>query len=354
MYFLQNYVFLSVFLKLIQILTKMILVTGATGTVGGHLIWHLLQTNERISALTRSNTNTVDLKTVFEFYTELPEEYLNRVDWVKGDVLDYVSLQKAFEKMDYVYHCAAIVSLGKSDNSMLLTNVGGTENVVKAALFNNVKKLCFVSSIAALSDDTSRGPIDENTPIEPHKPVSTYAQSKMLAEKEIQKGIQKGLNAVIVNPGVILGVSAKMTGSGELFKRVKKGLPFYTFGKTAYIDVRDVCRAMILLMNSDITEQRFVLVGENCTHKDVLKWMADGYHKYRPFIGFGKLLIPVAGILEIVGKIAGFTPLIDRSSARSTINRKEYSSRKLLNTFDFRFTSIRESIQEICEFDRKR
>lgn len=332
----------------------MILVTGGTGTVGGHLIWHLLRTYERVSALTRNSDHVECLKIVFEFYTDEPEEYLNRVDWIDGDVLNFESLKTAFEGMDYIYHCAAIVSLGKSDNSMLLTNAGGTENVVQAALVCKVKKLCFVSSIAALSDDTSHGPIDENTPIETGKPVSTYSQSKMLSEIEIHKGIEQGLNAVIVNPGVILGISAKMTGSGELFKRVKKGLPFYTFGKTAYVDVRDVCRAMILLMNSNISGERFVLVGENCTNKDVLQWMADGYNKYRPFIGFGKSLIPVARLLEIMGKICSFTPLLDRSSARTSISRKEYSSRKFLSTFNFTFTSIRQCICEMCEFDRYR
>ena len=332
----------------------MILVTGGTGTVGGHLIWHLLMTNERVSALTRNSDHVECLKIVFEFYTDEPEEYLNRVDWIDGDVLNFGSLKTAFEGIDYIYHCAAIVSLGKSDNSMLLTNAGGTENVVQAALACKVKKLCFVNSIAALSDDTSHGPIDENTPIETGKPVSTYSQSKMLSEIEIHKGIEQGLNAVIVNPGVILGISAKMTGSGELFKRVKKGLPFYTFGKTAYVDVRDVCRAMILLMNSNISGERFVLVGENCANKDVLQWMADGYNRYRPFVGFGKSLIPVASLLEIMGKICGFTPLLDRSSARTSISRKEYSSRKFLSTFNFTFTSIRQCICEMCEFDRYR
>ena len=153
---------------------------------------------------------------------------------------------------------------------------------------------------------------------------------------------------------MILGISAKMTGSGELFKRVKKGLPFYTYGKTAYVDVRDVCRAMIVLINSEINAERFVLVGENCAHKDILQWMAEGYHVYRPFIGFGKSLIPVAGLLEIMGRIFGFTPLLDRSSALTSISRKEYSSRKFLSTFDFAFTPIRQCIGEMCEFDRHR
>jgi dihydroflavonol-4-reductase len=332
----------------------MILVTGATGTVGGHLTWHLLQENKRVTALIRTPANAGGLMTILRFYTDKPDDYFKRVDWIEGNILDYESLEKAFEGIDYIYHCAAMVSLGKSDNSMLQTNVGGTTNVVKAALARKIKKLCFVSSIAALSDTMNQGFIDENTLIDNDYPVSTYSKSKLYAELEVNKGIQQGLNAVIVNPGVILGISDKMTGSGVLFKHVKNGLPFYTNGKTAYVDVRDVCRAMILLMKSDIVSERFVLVGENCTNKDVLSWMADGYKRYRPFIGFGKSLLPIAFVLEVLGRFFRFTPIIDSSSARISIIKKEYSSQKFLSVYDFTFISIRESIRDICEYDSKR
>ncbi len=175
-----------------------------------------------------------------------------------------------------------------------------------------------------------------------------------MAENEIIKGIDNGLKAVIVNPGVIIGYSKYMTGSGELFKRVKAGLPFYTNGVTGYISVQDVVKAMILLMNSQISRERYILVGENKSHKDVLSDIADGYGKYRPFIGMKKSLIFSAHVLDFLGKLLGFTPLIDSSSARVAISRKSYSSMKFLSQFpDFRFSGIRKSVLEICEFDKR-
>ena len=182
-----------------------------------------------------------------------------------------------------------------------------------------------------------------------------YGESKRLAEKEINNGIQKGLNAVIVNPGVILGYTPNWSGSGELFKRVKKGLPFYTNGRTGYVAAEDVVRAMILLMKSDSNDRRFVLVGENCRHKDILQWMADGFGKLRPFIGMNKTLLLSAHVLELAGKLLGFTPLIDTSSAKVAVSQKTYSAGKFLSLFpDFQFTNIRDSIFAICEFDKKR
>ena len=330
----------------------MILVTGATGMLGGHLIRHLLQQNKQVVALMRNSSNQESLRSIFRFYGDDIEECMNRIEWREGDVEDFGSLCKAFEGIEYVYHCAAMVSLGKNNENMLRVNVDGTKNVVEAALINKVKKLCFVSSIAALPNGTGSILIDEETFFLENEKSSIYGESKRLAEKEIKKGIEKGLKAVIVNPGVILGYSKNMTGSGELFKRVKKGLPFYTGGQTGYVAVEDVVEAMILLMKSDISDERFVLVGENSFNKNVLRWMAEGYHQFRPFIGMNKSLLVSAHVLEFMGKIFGYTPLIDTSSAKTAISKKTYSTQKFLSRFpNFKFTKIRETILAICEFD---
>ncbi len=333
----------------------MILVTGATGMLGGHLIRQLLRENNQVSALRRKSSEVESLKSIFRFYGDDVEDLYNRIRWIEADVEDYFSLCKAFEGIEYVYHCAAMVNLGKNDEKMLTVNVGGTKNVVNAALINNVKKLCFVSSIAALSDGNGRNPINEESLFSKNEKTTMYGESKRLAEKEINNGIQKGLNAVIVNPGVILGYTPNWSGSGELFKRVKKGLPFYTNGRTGYVAAEDVVRAMILLMKSDSNDRRFVLVGENCRHKDILQWMADGFGKLRPFIGMNKTLLLSAHVLELAGKLLGFTPLIDTSSAKVAVSQKTYSAGKFLSLFpDFQFTNIRDSIFAICEFDKKR
>lgn len=331
----------------------MILVTGATGLVGGHLIWHLLQENEQIIAMKRADSDVDNLKSIFRYYGNDADELFPKIIWRDGDMEDYDAVFSAMRGVEYVYHCAAMVDLGKNSQRMLDVNVGGTKNVVKAALEQKIKKLCFVSSIAALPNGSRNEPINELTPIPINEQTSLYGESKRQAERVVNEGISQGLNAVTVNPGVIIGYSKNWSGSGELFKRVKAGLPFYTNGMTGYITVQDVVKAMILLMNSEISNERFVLVGENVSHKEILSNIADGYGKYRPFIGIGKSLISVSHVLEIVGKIFGFTPVIDSSSARTSISRKSYSNKKFLKAFpEFEFSKIDETIKRICEFDK--
>ena len=329
----------------------MILVTGATGLVGGNLLWYLLQENDRVAAIRRTTSNLVPLRTIFSFYTPNPDEYLARIDWKIADVLDENSLLESMTNVTVIYHCAAVVSLGNNADILLDTNVTGTRNIITAALKTGVKKLCFVSSIAACGRAHGLEKVDENSVWEESEHSSAYARSKYYSEQEVWIGIEKGLNAVIVNPGVILGVSGTNSGSSQLFSQVRKGLMFYTNGGSGYVDVQDVVRAMILLTNSEISGERFILSGENCSNKDVLSWMADGFGKQRPIIPIGKQILWTIGILsESLGKILHFKPLIDRGTARSATNREYYSSRKIEEVIGFQFTPVENSIKEICIF----
>lgn len=329
----------------------MILVTGATGLVGGNLLWHLLQENERVFAIRRETSKMEPLRTIFSFYTATPDDYLNRIDWRITDVLDERSITAALQGIDVVYHCAAVVSLGSAAETMTDTNVTGTRNIVKAAMENGVRKFCFVSSIAACGKNPGKTEIDETSVWEDHPNRSLYSRSKYYSEQEVWKGIEKGLNAVIVNPGVILGISGTNTGSSQLFAQVKKGLMFYTNGGSGYVDVRDVVKAMIQLVNSPILNERFILVGENCSNKEILSWMADGFGRMRPKICIGKkFLIAVGFISELLGKIFHFSPLIDRGTARSATHREYFCNEKIRKAIGFEFTSIESAIKEYCRF----
>ena len=257
----------------------MILVTGGTGLVGGHLLWHLLQNNDRIIAIRRSSSNLKPIHSIFSFYGSDYEDFLSRIEWRIADVLDSNSLEVAMHDVTVVYHCAAIVTLGNGGTDMLNTNISGTKNIVNAALKSNIKKLCFVSSIAACGKAENQNEVDENTPWNDKIQNSQYARSKYYSEQEIWNGISRGLDAVIVNPGVILGFSGTNTGSSQLFAEVKKGLLFYTNGGSGYVDVKDVVKTMILLTNSEVRNERFILVSENCTNKHILSMMADGFKK---------------------------------------------------------------------------
>lgn len=329
----------------------MILITGATGLVGGHLLWHLLQTNEKVIAVKRQSSNLEPLKTIFRFYSNDIDTYLNKIEWCTADVLDLKSLLAAMANVNVVYHCAAVVSLGSGSKTLADTNVQGTRNVINACLDKKVQKLCFVSSIAACGRNDHLSPIDENGTWLDSAAKSPYSRSKYYSEQEVWRGIEKGLNAVIVNPGVILGISGNNAGSSQLFYQVQKGLMFYTSGGTGYVDVRDVVKIMIQLTNSDISGERFVLVAENKSNKEILSFMADGFGKKRPFLNVRKPILYLVGFLsELFGKLFRFEPLIDRKTARSATNKEYYSSTKIELALHYKFTNISKTIADVCAF----
>ncbi len=332
----------------------MILVTGATGLVGGHLLWHLLQNNITVTATKRSTSNLEPLRKLFSFYTPHADAYLRRIQWRIADVCDEKSITDALKGIETVYHCAAVVSLSNGSDEIIKTNVDGTANIVNAALKNKVKRFCFVSSIAACGHATDNNLINENTELTNIESRSVYSRSKYFSEQEVWKGIRAGLNAVIVNPGVILGYSGTDKGSSELFARVRKGLPFYTLGGSGYIDVQDVVKIMIQLTNSTTSGERFILVAENCSNKDIINWMADGFDKKRPKICINrKTMLAIGFISEIVGRVFRFTPTLDRSMARSASNRSYYSNQKIIELTQFQFTPMEKCIKEVCGFEKK-
>ena len=352
---MQKYSFLSVFLDFKSKNEKMILITGATGLVGGNLIWQLLQENDRVVAIRRLTSNLKPLRAIFSYYTPTPELFLSRIDWKIADVLDEESIQVAMNGISIVYHCAAIVSFDKNASKISDTNITGTRNIVRAALENKIDKLCFVSSIAACGKSMKGDQIDEDLLWRDNQNHSVYSTSKYYSELEVWKGIKQGLNAVIVNPGVVLGVSGTETGSSQLFLQVKKGLLFYTNGGSGYVDVRDVVKAMILLTKSDISAERFILVGENCSNKDILSWIADGFRKRRPIIPLSKTVLLVAGfIMEITGWIFHFHPIIDRGIARTISHREFYSNRKVCAAIGIQFNPMKKCILDICDFRNKK
>lgn len=332
----------------------MILVTGATGLVGGNLLWFLLQQNEQVVAIRRESSQLDSLRTIFSFYSSTPDIYLKRIIWRTADVLDYPSLISAFENITIVYHCAAVVSLGKKDDLLRETNVTGTKNIVNASLLRNVKKLCFVSSIAACGVNPLSGKIDETGKWNNLLQHSLYAESKFLSETEVSNGNEKGLNTVIVNPGVILGVSGNDMGSSEIFSRVRRGLIFYTAGSSGYVDVQDVAKAMIELTNAEISGENFILVAENISNRKLLDTIAKYYGKRSPFIGINKNILILAGIIcELLGLLLKKSIRFDRGTAKSITNQTTYSCEKIKNKIGYEFKPIESCIKEICDFQLK-
>ena len=329
----------------------MIFITGCTGLVGSHLVAELVNGQQALSTiklLCRKNSDLSLLKNVLSRYgiNEIPDN----IEFVYGDVLDYDILENAMKDVDDVYHCAAVVSFDPSDkNSLMRVNVEGTKNMVNAALYCGVKKFCHVSSIAALGRALEGESIDEESPWTQSKNNSVYSISKHEAEMEVWRGIAEGLNATIVNPSLILGAGRWDSSSCELFNTVAKGFPFYTTGINGFVDVKDVTRAMIMLMKNNKFGQRYCLNGVLISYKELFTLMANNFNVKVPYIKVGKTLSEIAWrIFWLFGKIQGKKPLITKETARTATRKYSYSSAKIIRELDFKFTPIEESIKEIC------
>lgn len=328
----------------------MILVTGATGLVGSHLLWQLLQENDRVVALMRYTSSLRPLRAVFASYTDEPDRFLSRIDWRVAAINDAGALELALEGVDEVFHCAAVVSLGGSSDAIRDVNVAGTRLLTALCLKKEIRRLVYVSSIAACGTYTNGQPVDEQAPWSGFGQKSLYAQTKYLAEQEVWQAMERGLKAVIVNPGVILGFSGAGSGSSMLFHRVKKGLPVYIDGGSGYVGVKDVVRALLLLRRHDISGEGFIVVAENNTNKEILSMMAQGFGKPAPRIKVALPLLVVAGhLMEAAGKLFGFNPPLNAASAKASAHRTRYSSDKIKNRLNMEFTPMQTVIEEVCK-----
>ena len=318
----------------------MILVTGATGFLGSELVRQLASHNKPIRAIKRS-TSVVP---------EIIKQQKN-IDWIDADVLDYFSLQEAFDHVSQVYHCAAVVSFSPSDKKrMLQTNVQGTANVVNLCLDKNVQKLVHVSSIAALGDGKLNQPITENDHWEFTSKQSSYAISKYESEMEVFRAVAEGLNAIVVNPSIILGENASKSGSGILFEAVKNGLSYYPGGTCGLVAVEDVVESMIALMNGDFSAERYIISAETWLYRDLFTEIAFQLRVNPP----NKELKP--WMLQATLLANFITNLITKNSngltkdmARILVKKRDYVNSKIKKTIGIEFKSVKQVIAEVCD-----
>lgn len=317
---------------------KQILVTGGTGFLGSYLLRYLVREGfTRVRALRRTNSNM-----------DLVADVAGRIEWIECDVLDILGLEDAMEGVQQVYHCAAMVSFDpKNFDEMRKVNVDGTANVVNAALYANVEKLVHVSSIAALGRTKESNTVTEATKWQRGSYNSEYAISKYLSENEVWRGIAEGLKVAVVNPSVILGSGRWDDGPLKFFKLVWKNFPFYTKGTTGFVDVRDVTQFMIMLMNSDISGERYILNAENLTYQTIMNEIATHLNKKPPRIEVNTIIQQAAWRVEwIRSRILGTKPFITREVAQQSMRSFFYQNDKSLTHFDFEYTPIRQTIAE--------
>jgi len=318
----------------------MIFVTGGTGFLGTHLLRELVKRGEKVRAL-RRNTAKIFLE----------EKFSEQIEWVEGDVLDVSSLEEGISGCEKVYHCAAVVSfLPKDRDRLMKVNVRGTSNVVNVSLDKKIKKLVHVSSVAAIGRNRNEQVVNESTAWEEGNRNSNYAIAKFLSEREVWRGIAEGLNAVIVNPSLIVGPGNWNEGPPQFFLDLWQGLLFYTDGGTGFVDVHDVVAIMIQLMESDIHSERFILNGENWSWGDFFFFISDQLKKRRPFINVKPWMMEILWRVEMLKyRFSGISPLVTKETSRIAGHWSRFDNTKVMKATGYQFTPIKKCLEETAK-----
>lgn len=308
--------------------------------VGGYLLRELLGRGLQVRAICRSSASVL-----------LSDTEKAQINWLNCDIMDPAGLLEAMEGVKQVYHCAAIVSFYPKRREALRTiNVEGTANVVNAALEAGVKKMVHVSSVAALGRLREGQIVNESMNWSPETSNSVYGESKYLGEMEVWRGIGEGLDAVIVNPSVILGAGDWTRGSTEIFKSAWDEFPWYTNGVTGFVDVRDLVKAMVELMNSSVSGERFILSGHNRPYRELFNMAAKCFGKKPPHREVKPWMASIVWRLEALkARFTGKDPMLTKETARTAQATVHFDNSKLLKFFpDFKYTPFEVSVEEFC------
>ena len=317
----------------------MILVTGATGFLGSELIRQLILKGEQVRAIKRETSVVPKL---------IKDE--KKIEWFTADILDYFALKDAMEGISKVYHCAAFISFDPADKKKLKKiNVEGTINLLNVSMEMNISRFLHVSSVAALGESKKEALITEYDHWEYSSNSSAYSISKYESEMEVFKAAAEGLDAVIVNPSIIIGKNSGNQGSGALFETIRKGLNYYPDGSFGYVDVEDVAKSMILLMDSNISDERFIINAENWTYRDLFSEIAENMGKNPPQIALKPWMIHLAYLGTRISSIfTGKKNSLTKETASSAFKKRNFSNEKIKKTLNLEFKPIKETIRETC------
>lgn len=329
----------------------MILVTGATGLVGAHLLFNLCNAEDKIRATKRDRSDLDLVKKIFSYYTDEVDPLFKKIEWVDAELLNITELEDAFIGITKVYHCAAWVSFNpKRKHQMIANNVSSTANIVNLCVAHKVKKLCHVSSVAAIGRTENEPLINENSAWLDGPENSNYAISKYNSELEVWRGIEEGLNAVIVNPTIILGPGAWKKGSSVIFHTIAKGMPFYTTGTNGFVDVRDVAKVMVELMGSTIHSERFILCSESIPFKQTFDYIADALGKKRAHIKVGNFLNALGWrVAKVISIITRKAPMLTKETAKAGNRISIYENDKIKKNLKTEFIPVEQSCKDFSK-----
>ncbi|QJX46216.1 NAD-dependent epimerase/dehydratase family protein [Hymenobacter taeanensis] len=322
----------------------MIFVTGGSGLVGSFLIAELIARGESVRALYRGENTP-----------QIPGA--DQVEWVSGDLRDALGLRVALAGVTHVFHCAGLVSYAPQDETALQQiNVEGTANVVDACLERPGIRLGYVSSVAALGSKPGEQPtgtvqLDESAKWDLGAEHNAYATSKYLAELEVWRGIAEGLQAVAVNPSVILGPADWNRSSTRLFRYVYNQHAFYTPGNINVVDVRDVVDMLVrLTLDTTISGERYVLSAQAIPLHEFLGQAAACFRRKAPTVAVPEWAAETIWRFEHVRSVlTGARPLITKDTARAGRHPVEYSALKVQRVLGQSFRPVANTIAWCCE-----
>jgi len=325
------------------------MVTGGTGLLGSHVLYELARQGRKVRAIKRESSNTAMVRKVFSYYSDEPDELLKNIKWFDADLMDFAAIGDALEGISEVYHMGAVVSFYPADHkAMLKVNIEGTANLVNLSMDKGVKKFCYVSSVATLGRGLNGNLTSEEDYWVTSRKNTIYGISKYGAEREVWRGMEEGLNAVIVNPSFILGPGFWADNSG-LFKLVWEGLKYYTDGINGYVDARDIVKAMIQLMDRNIFNERFILSADNISYQQLFGMMAKYLGKPAPAVKIPDFMTDMVWRIDATRTfITRSAPVLTKEMAYTMRQKYSYTNEKLRKTLGFEFTSLEQSIREIC------
>ncbi|WP_041495813.1 NAD-dependent epimerase/dehydratase family protein [Nonlabens marinus] len=325
----------------------MILVTGGTGLVGGHLLYRFRESETPINAIYRTEDSINKTRVIFDSYRKGDAELVDEINWIQADILDVPSLELAMEGVTHVYHCAAALG-GLSFEEMTRVNVLGTQHLIDICIALKIQKFCYISSIAALGNPIGDNAVTEEDFFNPDALNTDYGISKYAGEMEVWRASQEGLPVVIVNPGVIIGEGDYSEGSGQLIEKTYQRQPFYTNGSSGFVDVRDVVKIMEKLMKSESYNERFILVSENRKFKSVLSAVANALHKKPPRILLKKWMLYIVYVFTKIPAALGIIEGLSRAQVSSYTSTTNYNNTKVVDRLNYSFQTLDVTIQRVA------
>jgi dihydroflavonol-4-reductase len=317
------------------------------------LLYRFRESGKNIIATYRDLKSLDKTREIFESYEKGAGAQVDYFQWKQSDILEIPSLEIAMQNVTTVYHCAAAIDHLPFEE-MKNINMRGTENVINVALAAGVKKFCHVSSIAALGEAVGNRAVNEDDFFNLDGLNTNYAITKFGAEMEAWRGTQEDMDVIIINPGVIIGEGNWKSGSGQLISKTASGNKFYTNGSSGFIDVRDVTKAMKYLTESDLKNDRYILVSENKTYREVLDLIALSLQKPKPNIQLKSGVLKLISHLLKVPNLLGFSTRLSMAKVQSMTSKTKYSNTKIRKILNFELTPLEETIDRVATFYRQR